>query len=114
MFFPQMMLRVILPAGHYLFWLFETFYAAAFLWKGRQTVSHLTDPDSPLQTKGWNGFECCFRPLGLAFSFPIFLFAPVAQCWGIEESVLDIGLMGLRWTIVSRSRCCLAAQTVSG
>lgn len=71
MFSPQMMLGFILPAGHYLFSLLETFYAAPFLCKGRRAVSHLTDPDSPLQTKGWNCLECCFRPLGLAFSLPI-------------------------------------------
>lgn len=101
MFFAQMKLGLILPAGCYLFSLLETFRAVPFLCNGRRAVSHLADPDSPLQTKGWNCLECCFSECWDSFFlFPFCVFAPAARCRGIEESVLNNGLKGLRRTTV--------------
>lgn len=101
MFPPQMMFGFILPAGRYLFSLLETFYAAPSLCKGRRAVSHPTDPDSALQTKGWNCLECCFRALGLASSLPILCLCCGRTRSGIEGPVLDNGLKGWRRTAVS-------------
>lgn len=93
MFFAQIKLGSILPAGHYLFSLLETFHAAPFLCKGRQAVSHLTDPDAPLQTKGCNCLECCFRPLGLFFFSH---FVSLLQPHAVGELKSQCSIMGER------------------
>lgn len=108
-----MILGFNLPAGHDLFLLLETFYAAPYLCS--RVVPHLADPASPSQTKGCDCLKCCFRPLGLFFfsHFASSLFN-CRRCQGIEESLLDNGRKGSRRTAVFRSRCYSAPQTAPG